>query len=244
MDDEVADLSPMPLRRVERHPAAPPPEGDVWPSSIPAVRQLLAEGLDLGRCTVLVGANGAGKSTIIEAIAESFGLGVEGGSTGALHATTRSESPLHAWLRLVRGPGGSRWGYFVRAETMHGLFTYLEETTLESFHRRSHGEAFLDLLGTKRYRGDGLFVWDEPEAGLSFDAQLQLVAGLGQIASRPGAQVLLATHSPVLAAVPGARLIELSEAGMRETSWDDLAVVAHYRRFLAAPERYLRHLLD
>lgn len=244
MDEDVADLSPVPVRRVERHPAAPAPSSDTWPSTIPAVRHLLTEGLDLDRCTVLVGANGVGKSTIIEAIAECFGLGPEGGSTGAMHSTSRSESPLHEWLRLVRGPGGSRWGYFVRAETMHGLFTYLQDTTHEVFHRRSHGEAFLDLLGTRRYAGDGLFVWDEPEAGLSFDAQLQLVAEVAVIASRPGAQVLLATHSPVLAAIPGARLIELSEDGMRHVRWEDLSLVDHYRRFLDAPERYLRHLLD
>lgn len=244
MDEDVPDLSPVPVRRVERRPDAQLPDPQVWPMTVPAVRQLLDEGLDLGRCTVLVGANGAGKSTIVEAVAGAFGLGVEGGSTGSMHATARSESPLQDWLRLVRGPGGSRWGYFVRAETMHGLFTYLQDVTYERFHGRSHGEAFLDLLATRRYEGDGLFVWDEPEAGLSFDAQLQLVAELTLIAERPGSQVLLATHSPVLAAIPGARLVELSEEGMQQVTWEELALVDHYRRFLEAPQRYLRHLLE
>ena len=71
----------------------------------------------------------------------AFGMNGEGGSTGAMHTTWTSESPLHDWLQLVRGAGASRWGYFVRAETMHGLFTFLDSTRRGSptqdpeFHR-------------------------------------------------------------------------------------------------------------
>ncbi|WP_151525174.1 AAA family ATPase [Serinicoccus kebangsaanensis] len=241
---EQPTFDPVPVRRVERDPEAALPDPEAWPRDIPAVDQLLREGLDLAPCMVLVGPNGSGKSTILEGIAMAFGLNAEGGSTGAMHRTSHSESPLADWLRVVRGPGGSRWGYFVRAETMHGLFSYLQETTYEHFHARSHGEAFLDLLGTKRYDGDGLFVWDEPEAGLAFEAQLHLLADIAVIAARPGAQVLLATHSPILAAIPGARIVQCSESGMAPATWDRLDVVDHYRRFLDAPERYLRHLLE
>lgn len=236
------DFAPVPVRRVERDPQSALPDEHTWPRTIPAVAQLIAEGLDLGRATVLVGPNGSGKSTILEAVAMTYGLNAEGGSTGAMHRTRTTESDLAQWLRVVRGPGASRWGYFVRAETMHGLFSYLQDTVRHDFHRFSHGEAFVELLGSKRYQGDGFFVWDEPEAGLSFDAQLHLLAELVDIARRPGAQVLLATHSPVLAALPGAVVIECSDEGMRRRFWDDLDVVDHYRRFLHAPERYLRHL--
>ncbi|ANS80655.1 putative ABC transporter [Serinicoccus hydrothermalis] len=235
-------FAPVPVRRVERHPGAALPDARTWPRTIPAVAQLLDEGLDLGPATVLVGANGSGKSTILEAVAMAFGLNPEGGSTGAMHQTRRTESDLGQWLRLVRGPGASRWGYFVRAETMHGLFSYLQDTVRHDFHRFSHGEAFVELLSSRRYQGDGFFVWDEPEAGLSFEAQLRLLSELVEIAAQPGAQVLLATHSPLLAALPGAVVLECSEQGMRETSWDRLDMVDHYRRFLEAPERYLRHL--
>ena len=55
-------------------------------------------------------------------------------------------------------------------------------------------------------------------------------------------QVLLATHSPVLAATPGATLLQLDDDGLHPTTWSDLAVVDHHRRFLDDPERYLRHL--
>lgn len=241
----------LPARRVERACGAELPASDTWPLTIPAVAQVVAQGLDLARCTVLVGENGSGKSTLVEALATAVGMNAEGGSTGATHRTHTSESPLHEWLTVVRDPGASRWGYFVRAETMHGLFTYLDTSRSESawtrdplFHVLSHGESFVALLGTRRFRGEGLFVLDEPEAGLSFSAQLHLVAELTEMSRRDRTQVVLATHSPVLAAIPGARVLELGEHGIRPTTWDDLEVVTHHSSFLADPRRYLRHVID
>ncbi len=242
---------PLPVRRVERSRYAEVPVGAdgeaLWPVTIPAVADLLDRGVDLGRCTVLVGENGSGKSTLVEAIAMAYGLNAEGGSTGARHRTHDSESPLHDWLLLVRGAGAPKWGYFVRAETMHGLFTWLDTNpgpTDPAFHALSHGESFVALLGTRRFSGEGLFVMDEPEAGLSFQAQLHLLAVLTEMARRPRTQVLIATHSPVLAAIPGASILELGDHGIRECAWADLEVVGHHRRFLEAPGRYLRHVLD
>jgi len=240
---------PLPVRRVQRHPLVDPLAPDHWPATLAPVAQVLREGLDLGSATVLVGANGTGKSTLIEAIAMAFGLAPEGGSTGARHRSYASESPLHESLQLVRGPGASRWGYFVRAETMHGLVGYLDATATESFtrdptfHRFSHGESFMALLGTRRFAGEGFFVMDEPEAGLSFEAQLTLVGALTTLASRRGAQVLIATHSPIVSALPGARILQLDALGIHPVNWDDLAVVDHYRRFFADPRRYLRHVV-
>ena len=237
----------LPARRLEQSRHADLPASDVWPLTIPAVAQVLDRGIDLARCTVLVGENGSGKSTLVEGLAMAAGMNAEGGSTGATHRTHASESPLHEWLTVVRDPGASRWGYFVRAETMHGLFTWLDTNpgpTDPTFHTMSHGESFVSLLGTRRFRGEGLFVMDEPEAGLSFGAQLHLVAELTEMARRDRAQVVLATHSPVLAAIPGALVLELGDQGIAPTTWDDLEVVTHHRSFLAEPRRYLRHVID
>ncbi|WP_235027414.1 AAA family ATPase [Dietzia psychralcaliphila] len=237
-------LDPRPLVRVAVDPGLAG-AADTWPYSVPAVGDLVRDGFELDDLTVLVGENGSGKSTIVEAVAMAFGLNAEGGSTGARNATWASESPLHEALRLVRGGGAPRWGYFVRAETMHGLFTYLQSSGPgQNFHARSHGEAFWDLVDSSRFSGGGLFVLDEPEAGLSFDAQLRLVALLLELADRRGAQVLMATHSPILASVPGAVVYELSDDGMHRSRWENLAMVDHHRRYLAAPELYLRHLLE
>ena len=116
--------SQRPVRAVSEDPAGALPR-DRWPATLAAVRQLLDDGLELGGLTILVGENGTGKSTIVEGVAIAYGLSPEGGSTGAMHTTRPSESSLSGALHLTRGAGASKWGYFVRAETMHGLFTYL-----------------------------------------------------------------------------------------------------------------------
>lgn len=218
-----------------------------WPATIPAVSQLLDDGLKLDPgITFLVGENGSGKSTVLEGVALAYGMSPEGGSTHAQHATRPSESALSSWLTLQRGVGASRWGFFLRAETMHAFYTYLEENPGASpeplFHEMSHGESFLAILDT-RFDSPAFYCLDEPEAALSFSSTLTLISTLQRIADE-GGQILCATHSPVLAAIPGAKILEVGEWGMRESEWADLEVVRHWKSYLAAPERYLRHLLD
>ena len=147
-----------PVRRVEARPGAEV-DATTWPATIPAVRQLLRDGLDLGRATVLVGENGSGKSTLVEAIAIAFGLSPEGGSRNANHSTRPSESRLHDRISLARNGGAGRFGYFLRAETMHGLYTYLEQHDDDGppLHELSHGESFLQLIRT-RFREVGLWI--------------------------------------------------------------------------------------
>ena len=217
-----------------------------WPASVPAVDQLLREGLDLPPgVTLLVGENGSGKSTLVEAVAMAFGLAAEGGTPNVHEGTRPTESPLHRWITLERGPGAPRWGFFLRAETMHGYFTRQEPLSTDRdprFHEMSHGESFLEILRT-RFDSPGLYCLDEPEAALSFSAQIALVATLHDLATA-GAQVICATHSPLLAALPGASILEIGAWGMREAVWEDLELVRHWRLYLEAPMRYLRHVID
>lgn len=233
----------LPVRRVRADDREPVPAG-AWFTRVPAVAQVLREGWDLTPVTVLVGENGAGKSTLVEALAMAFGLGAEGGSTGARNRTRASESGLAQHLLLERGAGASRRGFFLRAETMHGFYTYLEENPgirpEPMFHEMSHGESFLGLV-EDRMRRPGLYVLDEPESALSFTGSLALLAHLGALVAE-GSQVVLSTHSPLLAALPGARVLEVGEWGLRETPWDESDLVLSWRGFLGAPERYLRHL--
>jgi predicted ATPase len=244
------DFDQPPVVRVEADPARPLSPGR-WPADLPPVAQLLREGLTMTPgVTFLVGENGSGKSTLVEAVAMAYGLGSEGGSTGSRHGTRSSESPLSQSLRLRRGLGAGRWGFFLRAETMHGFYTYLEENPASVpedparrepiFHELSHGESFLAVIG-RRLDSPGFYCLDEPEAALSFTSTLSLMSSLLDLA-QSGGQVLCATHSPVLAALPGARLLEVGEWGLRETTWEQLDLVWHWRRFLDTPEAYLRHL--
>ncbi|WP_291797963.1 AAA family ATPase [Brevibacterium sp.] len=229
-----------------RHSEDAAPASGTWPMTVPAVAQILAEGLRLDHgVTFLVGENGSGKSTIVEGIAEAYGLNPEGGSTHARHVTRRTESPLAEWLLLQRGAGKRRWGFFLRAETMHSLYTYMESVQGPAdpqFHQLSHGESFNALLDS-RFTRPGFYCLDEPEAALSFSSTLRLLSALSELAAA-GGQVLCATHSPILASLPGARILEVGAWGLRETDWERLELVQHWKRYLESPERYLRHLLD
>lgn len=223
-----------------------PPDPERWPATLPPVRQVLQEGLELGRATVLVGENGSGKSTLVEAIALAFGVNAEGGSSHAMHHSRPTESDLHSYLTLTRNAGASKYGYFLRAETMHGFFTYLEENPStglpdHDFHSLSHGESFLELI-ISRFKGGGLWILDEPESALSFSGCLALLSVLKQLMDDGDSQVILSTHSPVLASLPGARIYEVGSWGLRPQGWEELELVQSWRSFLDAPERFLKYI--
>jgi predicted ATPase len=224
---------------------ADPLDRTTWPASLPPVAQLLDDGLTLGPATVLVGENGSGKSTLVEAIALAFGLSAEGGSTNARHTTRGSESALWDHIVLRRHGGASRRGYFLRAETMHGFFTYLERNPRTAgppeprFHEMSHGESFLALVAD-RFRKPGLYILDEPESALSLSGCVALVSALAELLASGDSQVLIATHSPVLAALPGAAIYEVGPWGLRSRYWNELALVRNWTSFLAEPGKYLR----
>jgi predicted ATPase len=217
---------------------------------VPAAAQLLRSGIELGPgVTILVGENGSGKSTVVEMLAEAYGLNPQGGSILAPAARVRPTEPGAGELLTVeRGIGWrSAWAYFLRADTMHSLYTYLEEhrgsrTPPERFHELSHGQGFLEILRT-RVGKRGFYLMDEPDAPLSFVSCLSLVALLHELAEA-GSQAVIASHSPVVASVPGAHILELGEWGIRAARWEDLEIVQSWRDFLADPGLYLRYLLS
>lgn len=234
------------VRRVARHPMAGY-DPDAWPYTLEPVRQLL-QGLELGPgVTFLVGENGSGKSTVIEGLATALGVNAQGGSKMSRNTARESESDLGTKLAVTYGPAGrSSWSYFLRAETMHGLYTYLEDNPSgrgePAFHELSHGESFLELLSA-RFRGQGVYLMDEPESALSFRSCLTLLTVLDDLRSH-GSQVVVATHSPLLVALPRATLVEVGAHGLRQVSYDDLDLVRDWRSFLDTPQRWLRHLFD
>ena len=240
----VVKFDQPPVVRISRSPGAVL-TADEWPASIPAVAQVLEDGLDLGPgVTFLVGENGSGKSTLVEAIAVAYGLSPEGGSAYGRHETRESESPLHRDLLLQRGVGAGRWGFFLRAETMHGWYTYMDQHSGPNdadYHAMSHGESFLEVLNRK-FDSPSFYCLDEPEAALSFRSTLTLIRVLHDLAAS-GGQVLCATHSPVLASMPDARILEVGDWGIREAEWNELELVKHWKAYLDAPTRYLRHTL-
>ena len=216
-----------------------PPSG--FPFDLPAVRALP---LDIvGNATVLVGENGSGKSTLIEAIAVSAGFNPEGGSGQVRFQTERTHSPLGDHVELLWSERLEP-GWFLRAESFYNVATYRQNNpgkgAERSYHAMSHGESFLEVA-RDWFAAPKLFILDEPEAALSFRGQLSLIAAILEGIDK-GAQFLVATHSPVLMAVPGAQVYELTDDGIARQVYDDLEVVRQWRSFLEAPERFIRYL--
>lgn len=222
-----------------------------WPDRVPAVAQLLTRGLEVpAGVTFLVGENGAGKSTLVEGIAHALEVHPEGGLRR--HAPGRDGEPpadasgLGERLALVRGVSRHREVFFLRAETMHRFYSYLLDAgspAHSDLHGMSHGESFLTVLDAPWMRRVGLLLLDEPESALSFRNCLVLGATFARLAAE-GRQVLCATHSPLLTALPGAHILQVDEQGITPVDWEDLPIVHDWRFFLDAPQRYWRHALD
>ena len=131
---------------------------------------------------------------------------------------------------------------------MHSFYSYLEDNPggpEPVFHEMSHGESFLALVTDRmQVTRPGFFLLDEPESALSFTGCLALVAHLTELVRTTPSQVLLSTHSPVLAAIPGATIYEVGEWGMQRSDWESLELVQRWRGFLDNPRRYLRHVIE
>lgn len=225
-------------------------------NSLPAVNWLKEHRLMLDTpVTFLVGENGSGKSTLLEAIAVSCGFNAEGGTRNFTFSTRATHSKLGEYITVAkrRYP---RDGFFLRAESFYNVATNIDEMDEEpsfsprlidsyggvSLHHQSHGESFLALV-QNRFGGEGLYLLDEPEAALSPTRQLTLLGEIHQLVERDS-QFIIATHSPILMAYPGARIYELSENGIASVKYRETEHYQLTRRFLEDPERMLRYLLE
>jgi len=224
-----------------------------FPFSVPALREL-----DLrlrAPVTFFVGENGTGKTTLIEALAALSGFPVSGGGWNerdeALGPKDASRFALALRPAFVQRPKN---GYFFRAEFHAHFASLLEEREADpdftgdpymlyggrSLHTRSHGEAFLTLF--EHRLGPGLFLMDEPEAALSPQRQLALLALMSARVRGGGVQFLIATHSPILLTFPGAEILSFDEGRIHRVALEDTSHYQITRGILEHPQRYWRYL--
>ncbi|AGF72399.1 AAA family ATPase [Corynebacterium halotolerans] len=212
-------------------------------AGLPVVAALAGAPLEFtAPVTVITGENGTGKSTLIEALAVGMGLNPEGGSRHARFATldeAKSASSLHRGIRLTRSRN-PRDAFFLRGESFYNVADYYaglgpvpDGPPMDDLLEMSHGQSLMALI-ERRFHADGLFFLDEPEAGLSVLRQLELMGRLFHLA-KAGSQVIMATHSPVLMAVPGAEILEISGEGIRLRDFGDTEAVRAAREFTADP---------
>lgn len=222
---------------------------DDYPFSLPIVQ---CGGIDLRferSITVIVGENGSGKSTLLEAIATMAGFSESGGGQG-MAAVGRSfvsgedagrlgDRLKAAWLPQVRN------GWFFRAETFFSVARYLDDSgsARAGYLRASHGEGFLQFF-EERLQEQGLFILDEPESALSPAKQFEFLKILRNLQRAERCQVIMATHSPILMALPDADLWQVERFGLRPTTLEETAHFRLYREFIRYPHDLVETMID
>ena len=199
--------------------------------------------------TYFVGENGTGKSTLLEAIAIAQGFNPEGGTKNYAFSTRDSHSELSEHIKLLRGIYKESWGYFLRAESFYnvasqeekynsGRYAYLSH----KYHSKSHGESFLAVL-QDNLQANSLYIFDKPEAALSPTRQLTLLLEIHKYANK-GAQFIIATHSPILLALPNACIFNFDDGVVKQCSYKDTSSYQITEMFINSRESVLKELFE
>jgi len=230
---------------------------DAYPFSVPAIRQL--EELKLkSRVCFFAGENGTGKSTLLEAIAVHYGFGREGGTRNFSNDSTESNHSVDPLVRALRLSFDKRTGagFFLRAESWFNTVSYMDNLDLEpaksppisafyggqSLHTRSHGETFFTVLDLK-FRRNGLFLLDEPEAALSPQRQLAFLVLVHDVLREyKDAQFIISTHSPILLGYPNAQIVSFDDAPLREITYEEAGSMQVVKQFVNHREEFLEEL--
>lgn len=230
---------------------------DSFPLNLPVI-QNLEEIIFHPNVIYIIGENGMGKSTLLEGIAIAYGFNPEGGTLNFNFSSYDSHSDLDKYLRLIKGVNRAEDHFFLRAETFYNLASNIEDLDREddpisgpkiinsyggrSLHEQSHGESFFAAF-TERFKGKGLYILDEPEAALSPLRQMSMLARINDLV-KEGSQFIIATHSPIIMAYPNAKIIQLSEDEIYEST---LEATQHYsimKQFFENKDRMLHHLFQ
>jgi predicted ATPase len=254
------------MARARKHTTLPPPYlKRVWlddervpdraryPFCLPLFRD---EGFEFAfdrPVTIIVGENGSGKSTLLEGIAALAGFDEGGGGPG-YRAVDHSraietgggelaEALRASWLPKV----GQGW--FFRAESFFSVARYLDEAARDAgawgpdFLSHSHGEGFMRFF-EERCTRPGIFIFDEPESALSIARQFDFLKLLHRMQEGAMSQVIMATHAPILMALPGARLLRLNKYGLEPVILEDTDHFRLTREFVQDPHGTVDAMLE
>ncbi|MBC6974236.1 AAA family ATPase [Bacillus sp. Xin] len=233
------------------------PSFSVYPYCLPAIRTLQSLTFH-PNVTFIIGENGTGKSTLLEAIAVALGFNAEGGTKNFRFTTYDSHSSLYKYIRVAKSFATPKDGFFLRAESFYNVASYIDEVDANedailgnkiidsyggiSLHDQSHGESFFSLF-MNRFSGQGLYILDEPEAALSPMRQLSMLIRMNELAGQ-GAQFIIATHSPILMAYPESAIYSLTQEGIRESTLEETEHYQTTKLFFENRDRLFHHLFQ
>ncbi|WP_418888882.1 HAD-IA family hydrolase [Paenibacillus apiarius] len=200
---------------------------DRYPFHVPVIQHL--DTLQIRKnVTFFVGENGSGKSTLVEAITYQCGFNTAGGGRNNQYELESSEARLGDYIRLSWMPKVNQ-GFFLRAESFYHFASHIDEVAREdrsiyqyyggrSLHEQSHGESFLALF-KNRFGRKGIYLLDEPEAALSPARQLAFLSIIHEM--QKNAQLIIATHSPILLGYPNADIYNFDVLPVQPVAYED-----------------------
>lgn len=200
----------------------------------------------------LIGENGIGKSTFVEALAVSLGLNAEGGTENFHFQTMNTHSQLYQFMKVSKGTRKPQTKFFLRAESFYNVASEIDEIGKEdsrmynayggkSLHQYSHGESFMELM-MNRFSKNGLYILDEPEAALSPSRQLALLVLIHDLV-QAGSQFIISTHSPILLSYKDAIIYDLNH-DFQKTHFRETEIYQMYKLVLDNPEGMQYHLFE
>jgi predicted ATPase len=227
------------LKRVTLYPDRYP-TGEYYPFNLSTFHSTRKIDLDWP-ITFFVGENGTGKSTLLKAISHKAGIHIWQNSEGPRFDFNPYEEDLHKYISV-------EWcqdvvpGSFFSGENFRDFSRYLEEWAIndpamlnyfggKSLMTQSHGQSLLSFFKA-RYRIKGLYLLDEPETALSPRSQMKLLEILKDMSRTEQAQFIVASHSPILLACPGARIYSFDHIPIRPVTYEETELFQLYRDFL------------
>lgn len=228
---------------------------DSYPFCLPAVHNLNSLKLH-PNVTFIVGENGTGKSTILEAIAVAYGFNPEGGTKNFSFSSMDTHSDLYSCIKLFKGVKKPKDGFFLRAESLYNVATEIERMDSEpsfgppvkmayggkSLHEQSHGEAFLAIF-MNRFGGKGVYILDEPEAALSPSRQMTMISRMHELVGQES-QFIIATHSPIIMAYPNSIIYEIKDGGIHVAKYEETEHYQVMKAFISNKQRMLDVLME
>ena len=223
------------------------PTEEEYPFTLPIFNQ--TDRLDLDASIVIfVGENGTGKSTLLEALANAANIHIWQNIGGVRYQVNQYEKELYKYLSLGWSNGKTP-GAFFGSEVFRDFTHILEEWAVsdpgqlkywggKSLVTQSHGQGIMSYFRS-RYKLKGLYLLDEPETALSPQSQLEFLGIIKENSLAGHAQFIVATHSPILMACPGARIFSFDHSPVQEIAYEDSHHYRIYKSFMTDPEKFL-----